>query len=149
MEILDIKAILSNYCNLKGWVFINTKARFDEQIQITQEYNDKPILVVMQSITEGFRGATVNSVEYNLMLMLGRKFDNVDISLTHSALEETYTQKENRRLIDLRNLLRDLIVEIKCNNDLTLNNNVTYEELLNHSDENIDFIVVENLSLNG
>ena len=147
MDNFDIIGVLSDYAAAQGWKFIWQYDEFYSNITATQEHDDNLILVAEFTFTPTNRGATTTGINYNGVLMLGRKFDKPQLNDTVSSLDENQMQKYERRLKDLAVILNNTIKTVACDNDLEIINAGNFSYLFNKYDANIDFVVAENINL--
>lgn len=78
----------------------------------------------------------------DITLMLGRKFEeNAGEEETdeRSSIDETYEQKEERRLNDLLTELNTFVENFICDYDYRLQS-LRYSDQINQTDESIDFV---------
>jgi hypothetical protein len=75
-------------------------------------------------------------------LWLGRKFDNTSSSGTYSKLDETYEQKYDRRLTDLRADMETLLRSMFCSGDYELQSARVLRGI-NLTPENLDFVMAD------
>ena len=83
----------------------------------------------------------ISTWDVSTQLWLGRKFDVDSTQETQSKLDETYKQKYDRRLLDLRTLSKTMVKAIFCAGTSELKS-VEINEEINKTSTNIDFIVI-------
>lgn len=83
-------------------------------------------------------GNRINRFSTSTTIWIGRKFE----ATTLSELDETYEQKHDRRLFELKELLVEYIETGLCGSDIELKSFIMSEQI-NQTDENIDFIAAD------
>jgi len=142
MDRFNILGELRTYAENLGMIFSWQYDEFYTNIQTMQPYdNEQLILVADLKPTPQINGASIGDIEYNGMLMIGRKFDSDGIA---SSLDEKAMQKYDRRLLELTNLLVTHASIFACKNELLLElGSIDY--LFNAFDSNIDFVVAQSI----
>lgn len=140
----DIYSTLRTYCNSKDIVFIAGSDEFANIDLSQKEITDHNyILVCDLDITPVVRSYAIQEYEYTGLIMLGRKFDP---TLTESSLDENFEQKWDNRLNELFSYLTNLMIDFTCVNGLSLELGKT-DMILNKYDENVDFVVYQNIKM--
>lgn len=90
-------------------------------------------------------GNRVTRLSTSTTIWLGKKFDtdiDGDPTGVKSELDETYQQKYDRRLFDMKQLMLTYVNAILCGSNIEL---VSFRmsEQINQTDENIDFITCD------
>lgn len=145
MEQFDILGALEAAAIAKGYKFIFGYDRFYDNIEAIQQYsNGELVLIADFKILPSYSGVKYSNLQYTCLMMLGRKFDANGLS---SDLDENFEQKYNRRIKDLLKFLADFIGEFACDNELDLTP-AQIVPLINKGDENIDFVMANNVIFN-
>ena len=142
---IDAVQLFEDYANLKGWKFSYGERVFQDWAMKNTDFTDGDnILVMFPVIYTGNASDTTILDNWNgaTKFWLGRKFDNTAESGTYSNLDETETQKFNRRLKTMQGLLSTMIKEVFCGEEIELQSARMYREL-NVTTENIDFVTLE------
>jgi len=143
MEKFGLIEALESAAILKGWKFdfaIDDRNQ-DFNIGVCQQFDPGDIILlaaVRQTPTRV--GSQIGDINYNALLMLGRKFDPDG---QPSSLDETSKQKYDRRLGELAKMLSEFIAVFMCDNELdgTIGT-INFQK--NMFDTNIDFAVTSN-----
>jgi len=143
MEQFGIIEALEAAALAKGWKFdfaIDNRNQ-DFNIGVCQEFQAGDVILLAATRQTPTRvGALISEINYDCLLMLGRKFDPDGIA---SSLDETSKQKYDRRLSLLAKELSEFIAVFMCDNELegTIGT-VSFQK--NMFDTNIDFAVTSN-----
>lgn len=140
-EDFNIIAAFQDYAIEQGWNFLFSLNEFENNL--SNLFNDAEginTLICDVKETPSIENEVVTSVNYECLLMLGRKFDPT--LLTNSNLSETHKQKYDRRLSELRVDLIGLMKKFGCTHDLRVFDNEIYYEI-NVYDSNADFAVCD------
>jgi hypothetical protein len=137
MEQFGIIEGLKALATAKGWTF---RLKFDEfysNIENQKEYaNGEHVFTVDARTRPIVRDGRIVELQYTCLCALGRKFDTDGKAAT---LDETFTQKYDRRLSDLQSSLANGLAGFACANELAL----VFSDFLfdiNVYDTNIDFV---------
>ena len=135
MKLIDT---LETYCNNNNIKFIlGTEDYQNLEADMYGYANGQLILLCDVNYSVSIFSGQVTSYSYNVTLGLGRKFDPDG---DEAGLDELYGQKYHLRLKDLSEKLNELIGNIACLGDFTVNSfNVKYD--INKFDLNADFVV--------
>lgn len=145
MEQFDIIGALETAATTNGWKFDFAIDDRNQDFNIgacNQSFEPgENILLAAVRYTPQFSGAVVSERNFQLLLMLGRKFD---LSGKNASLDETSLQKYNRRLFELSKQLEDFIAAFKCDNNLDVTTS-NFSFAKNLFDTNIDFVMCSNI----
>ena len=136
MNNFELVETIRAYCTANGIIFkygprevmnvlLGNEAYEAGQLVLLCSFDDTPTIV----------NGVVQAIDYVGFLSLGRKCETT----TSADLDETRIQKYDRRLSTLKQLLMSTITTIMCENELEVLG-VTFEERVNETDENLDFI---------
>lgn len=131
----------------KGWKFYLGIDNYYENAVLKDEMANGDIaLVVRSNATPTWSGLSTGDITYSNRVMIGRKFDPDGLS---ASLDETYQQKYDRRLKDLETELDTFLKTFKCDNELDLGTHSGYQHGINLFDQNIDFVIINNITFIG
>lgn len=135
MKLIDT---IEKYCEDSDIVFIlGTQDYQNLETDIYGYKNGQLILLCDVSYSVSIYSGSVTGYSYNVTLGLGRKFDPDG---DEAGLDEYYKQKYHLRLRDLSDKLNEIIGDIACLGDFSVNTfNVKYD--INKFDLNADFVV--------
>lgn len=135
MKLIDT---IEKYCEDSDIVFIlGTQDYQNLEADIYGYKNGQLILLCDVSYSVNIYSGSVTGYSYNVTLGLGRKFDQDG---DEAGLDEYYKQKYHLRLKELSEKLNEIIGDIACLGDFTVNSfNVKYD--INKFDLNADFVV--------
>ena len=141
MDQFDIIGAIETYALSQNWKFIYGFNDFYNSAASIQEYQPDEMLLIADSkdLPRIVNGRIVE-IEYTCLLMLGRKFDDTGEA---ASLDETFEQKYDRRLKELKSLLAIAIGQIACDNELEVTAGEIITEI-NQYASNIDFAVSAN-----
>jgi len=145
MEQFDIIGALRTAATTNGWKFdfaIDDRNQDFNIVACNQPFAaGENILLAAVRYTPQFSGAIVSERTFQVLLMLGRKFDP---SGENASLDETSLQKYDRRLFELQGQLENFIGAFKCDNNLdVIPSNFSFAK--NLFDTNIDFVMCSNI----
>lgn len=135
MKLIDT---IEQYCEANDIVFILGSQDYQNlEADIYGYKNGQLILLCDISYSVNIYSGSVTGYSYNVTLGLGRKFDPDG---DEAGLDEYYKQKYHLRLRDLSDKLNEIIGNIACLGDFSVNSfNVKYD--INKFDLNADFVV--------
>lgn len=135
MKLIDT---IEQYCEANDIVFIlGTQDYQNLEADIYGYKNGQLILLCDVNYSVNIYSGSVTGYSYNVTLGLGRKFDPDG---DEAGLDEYYKQKYHLRLRDLSDKLNEIIGNIACLGDFSVNSfNIKYD--INKFDLNADFVV--------
>lgn len=136
---LNLIGILRDYCDREHLYFIPGPAAYQNAIMDQSIYAANDLILVCDLQFSPIYGEnSLNEVQYNGTIALGRKRE----SQTFSSLDETFEQKYDRRLMELSNLLTELLLSLQCEHNFVIDSaQMSYS--LNEYDLNADFVSAE------
>ena len=136
---LNLIGILRDYCDREHLYFIPGPAAYQNAIMDQSVYAANELILVCDlQFSPVFGENSLNEVQYNGTIALGRKRE---VS-TFSTLDETFEQKYDRRLMKLSNLLIELLLSLQCQHNFVIDSaQMSYS--LNEYDLNADFVAAE------
>lgn len=145
MNKFDFIGVLRSYCTTNGIFFIMGENAYVNAVADANVYDSNDLILLADlRLAPSFGGAVVQSVTYSGLIALGRKreVNSETETYTESSLDETYEQKYDRRLQELSEELCDILKEITCTNEGTINSlSMRYD--INQFDLNADFVAGE------
>ena len=136
---LNLIGILRDYCNRENLYFIPGPAAYQNAIMDQSIYAANDLILVCDLQFSPIYGEnSLNEVQYNGTIALGRKRE----LQTVSTLDETFEQKYDRRLKELANLITELLLSLQCEHNFVIDS-VQMSYNLNEYDLNADFISAE------
>ena len=136
---LNLIGILRDYCDREHLYFIPGPAAYQNAIMDQSIYAANDLILVCDlQFSPVFSENSLNEVQYNGTIALGRKRE----LQTTSSLDETFEQKYDRRLMELSNLLTELLLSLQCEHNFVIDSaQMSYS--LNEYDLNADFVSAE------
>ena len=136
---LNLIGILRDYCNREHLYFIPGSGAYQNAIMDQSVYAANDLILVCDlNFSPVFGENSLNDVQYNGTIALGRKRE----LQTFSTLDETFEQKYDRRLMELSNLLTELLLSLQCQHNFIIDSaQMSYN--LNEYDLNADFVSSE------
>ena len=136
---LNLIGILRDYCDREHLYFIPGSAAYRNAIMDQSVYSSNDLILVCDlNFSPVFGENSLNEVQYNGTIALGRKRE----LQTVSSLDETFEQKYDRRLIELSNLLTELLLSLQCQHNFVIDSaQMSYS--LNEYELNADFVSAE------
>ena len=136
---LNLIGILRDYCNREHLYFIPGPAAYQNAIMDQSVYAANDLILVCDlQFSPVFGENSLDEVQYNGTIALGRKRE---VS-TVSTLDENFEQKYDRRLLELSNLLTELLLSLQCEHQFIIDSaQMSYS--LNEYDLNADFVSSE------
>ncbi len=135
MDRFDIVGALRTYAASKGWHFIYGSRDYQSADFHSYTTNQLVLIVEIEPSAMFSEGGAVQSVDYNGVIMLGRKFE----ALTESNLDETMLQKYDNRLKDLWSIAYNSLGAFACTNRMSIETS-SPATLINMLSVNIDFV---------
>ena len=136
---LNLIGILRDYCDREHLYFIPGSAAYQNAIMDQSIYADNDLILVCDlQFSPVFGENSLDEVQYNGTIALGRKREVSSVS----SLDETFEQKYDRRLMELSNLLTELLLLLQCEHQFIIDS-VQMSYNLNEYDLNADFISAE------
>ena len=136
---LNLIGILRDYCDREHLYFIPGPAAYQNAIMDQSVYAvNELILVCDLQFSPVYGENSLNEVQYNGTISIGRKREGNSVS----SLDETFEQKYDRRLMELSNLMTELLLSLQCEHDFVIDSaQMSYS--LNEYDLNADFVSAE------
>lgn len=136
---LNLIGILRDYCDREHLYFIPGSDAYRNAIMDQSIYAANDLILVCDlQFSPVFGENSLNEVQYNGTIALGRKRE----LQTVSTLDETFEQKYDRRLMELSNLLTELLLSLQCEHNFVIDSaRMSYS--LNEYDLNADFVSAE------
>ena len=136
---LNLIGILRDYCDREHLYFIPGSAAYQNAIMDQSIYAANDLILVCDlQFSPVFGENSLDEVQYNGTIALGRKRE---VS-TVSTLDENFEQKYDRRLKELSNLLTELLLSLQCEHNFVIDSaRMSYS--LNEYDLNADFVSSE------
>ena len=136
---LNLIGILRDYCDREHLYFIPGPAAYQNAIMDQSVYSANDLILVCDlQFSPVFGENSLNEVQYNGTIALGRKRELQTIS----TLDENFEQKYDRRLLELSNLLTELLLSLQCEHQFIIDSaQMSYS--LNEYDLNADFVSAE------
>ena len=136
---LNLIGILRDYCNRENLYFIPGSDAYRNAIMDQSVYAANDLILVCDlQFSPVFGENSLNEVQYNGTIALGRKREATSVS----SLDETFQQKYDRRLLELSNLLTELLLLLQCEHNFIIDSaQMSYN--LNEYDLNADFVSAE------
>lgn len=133
---LNLIGLLRHFCKDNGIFFIAGPKDYQNAVMDYHTY-DKYELILVADFTFKpiMTDNDIDAVQYNGTLALGRKNE----MNTTSSLDETFQQKYDSRLLELSKILCDLLLQLQCEYDATIDS-ATMSYALNQYDLNCDFV---------
>lgn len=153
MQNFDIIGQLRSFCQSKN-IFFSAGDRYYQNADLLEQALQPDQLIMLADFrsrpTFSKGGSVVQSIVYDGVILLGRKFESEVLDdeeteeneaqpATEANLDETFLQKYDRRLMDLMQLLAGLMGEFVCANTLEISA-MSMNHDINKFDENIDFV---------
>lgn len=136
---LNLIGILRDYCTRENLYFIPGPAAYQNAIMDKSVYAANDLILVCDLQFSPIYGEnSLNEVQYNGTIALGRKREIASVS----TLDETFEQKYDRRLMELSNFLTELLLTLQCEHNFLIDSaQMSYN--LNEYDLNADFVSAE------
>ena len=136
---LNLIGILRDYCNRENLYFIPGPVAYQNAIMDQSVYAANDLILVCDlQFSPVFGENSLNDVQYNGTIALGRKREVLFVS----TLDETFEQKYDRRLMELSNLITELLLSLQCEHNFVIDSaQMSYS--LNEYDLNADFVSSE------
>ena len=136
---LNLIGILRDYCDREHLYFIPGPAAYQNAIMDQSVYAvNELILVCDLQFSPVYGENSLNEVQYNGTISIGRKREGNSVS----SLDETFEQKYDRRLMELSNLMTELLLSLQCEHNFVIDSaQMSYS--LNEYDLNADFVSAE------
>ena len=136
---LNLIGILRDYCNREHLYFIPGSDAYRNAIMDQSIYAANDLILVCDlQFSPVFGENSLDEVQYNGTIALGRKRELQTIS----SLDENFEQKYDRRLLELSNLLTELLLSLQCQHNFVIDSaRMSYS--LNEYDLNADFVSAE------
>ena len=136
---LNLIGILRDYCDREHLYFIPGSSAYQNAIMDQSVYTANDLILVCDlQFSPVFGENSLNDVQYNGTIALGRKREATSVS----TLDETFEQKYDRRLMELSNLLTELLLSLQCEHNFVIDSaQMSYS--LNEYDLNGDFVSAE------
>ena len=136
---LNLIGILRDYCDREHLYFIPGPVAYRNAIMDQSVYASNDLILVCDLQFSPIYGEnSLNEVQYNGTIALGRKREITSVS----SLDETFEQKYDRRLMELSNLITELLLSLQCEHNFTIDS-VQMSYALNEYDLNADFVSSE------
>lgn len=137
---LNLIGALRAYCDTNNIYFIPGPEAYQNAVMDYTVYaNNDLILVADLQFRPVFSDNSLEEVVYQGTISLGRKREDNNGINTVSSLDETFEQKYDRRLSDLSVKITNILLNLQCEYDYTIDAvNMSYA--LNQYDLNADFI---------
>jgi hypothetical protein len=136
---LNLIGILRDYCNREHLYFIPGSDAYRNAIMDQSIYAANDLILVCDlQFSPVFGENSLNEVQYNGTIALGRKREIASVA----TLDETFEQKYDRRLMELSNLLTELLLSLQCEHNFVIDS-AQMSYALNEYDLNADFVSAE------
>jgi hypothetical protein len=136
---LNLIGILRDYCNREHLYFIPGPDAYRNAIMDQSIYAANDLILVCDlQFSPVFGENSLNDVQYNGTIALGRKREIASVA----TLDETFEQKYDRRLMELSNLLTELLLSLQCEHNFVIDS-AQMSYALNEYDLNADFVSAE------
>lgn len=146
---IDIVSDFKSEATTKGYLWLyGPKSILNYEFSNTDLSTAKYVFALLPVITQGKDIANelqVVSWSVSVNILFGRKFDVTASTATseeYSSLDETYSQKYDRRLFTLMSELNTFIETVICGSPYRLISQ-RFNDQINSTDENIDFVSCE------
>jgi len=143
---IDIVSKFKTQATLLGYTLLYGARQFINYDLHNKDLTDGAVIVALFPLVDSsvgiWSGNRVSRFSTSTTIWLGRKFDiDVDEELTgyKAELDETYQQKYDRRLYEMRLLMLAYVEAVICGGELELIS-LRMSDAINQTDENIDFI---------
>jgi hypothetical protein len=136
---LNLIGILRDYCNREHLYFIPGPDAYRNAIMDQSIYAANDLILVCDlQFSPVFGENSLNDVQYNGTIALGRKREIASVA----TLDETFEKKYDRRLMELSNLLTELLLSLQCEHNFVIDS-AQMSYALNEYDLNADFVSAE------